>query len=479
MIFHPGSSQTRHLKTHHCRRSEKNADPIQSIEEGAQVLDEILRKELLCRHDIDHLNQAYGEIDLLERKVNLVSAIDRKSSDPLQKIIDKVQKIAAANKITPIDLISLYHLRNFSNEDLRIDDSFAKALINFDKTPENLEEIATQFPICCSESEFEEGISVLIGSALSEKIAQIVNHKKGQLQSYAHLQKEISARQEALAELRKTDPEKYPAYLDELLDNGYLYLYDHLIQMRALSAPEERRAKIETMTFSEVSHVVLETREAVIQKVKSSFPESSHEIVFLLGPTKTGKSTALCYLRGDTMKLKPPPYNCYESSSDKEQLIGQSAAASCTFLPSVEVIENFVIVDFPGFEDTNGQLISLGMECALRTLIKEYHPKILLMHAITEKDRGFKAAADLGARLKRLLANKEHCYLGITKYTQDANYRETQRMECQSKRLKIRQITDEEIELQTQIETLSELNDPALQPDIDELYTTTRFAKKK
>ena len=233
------------------------------------------------------------------------------------------------------------------------------------------------------------------------------------------------------------------------------------------------------MTFSEVSHVVLETREAVIQKVKNSFPENSREVVFLLGPTKTGKSTALCYLRGDIMKLKPPPHNCYESSSDKEQLIGQSAAASCTFLPSVEVIENFVIVDFPGFEDTNGQLISLGMECALRALIKEYHPKILLMHAITEKDRGFKAAADLGARLKRLLANKEHCYLGITKYTQDANYRETQKLEGQLKAIEDSQITDEEIELRIQIETLSEQNDPDLQPDIEELGQQLAQLKQK
>ena len=255
-------------------------------------------------------------------------------------MIDKVKRIARDKWVTAAGLITLYHLRNFSNREVKIeiDNSFANALINFDKTPENFEGIATQFPICCSEPQFVEGIESLIGSQQDEKLAKIVNQKREQLRKHADQQKEIAAREATLAEQRKKDPEKYPAYLDELLDNGYFHLYDHLIRMRALATPEERRAAIDTMTFSDVSHVILETREAVIQKVKSSFPDSPHEVVFLLGPTKAGKSTALFFLRGDKMKLKPPPHNCYESDSDKGQLIGQSDITSCTFLPSVDVM---------------------------------------------------------------------------------------------------------------------------------------------
>ena len=71
--YHPS-----HLKSHRCRQTGKSHVPIQSVEEGVKVIDEILRKELLCRHDIDHLTQVYGEIKLLEHKVNLVSISDRK-----------------------------------------------------------------------------------------------------------------------------------------------------------------------------------------------------------------------------------------------------------------------------------------------------------------------------------------------------------------------------------------------------------------
>ena len=467
--------QSTHLKSCHGLKKGNTLFPIRSIKEGVKVIEEILKKDILCRHDIDEINETYAEIDRLERKYDSLTGCS--SSEGLQKIIDKVKSIARAKQIIPAELISLYHLQRFSDKELPIPECFARSLKKFVKTPENLEKVAAQFPCCGSETQFIEDIDKLIGSTKSDKIAKIVDHKREQLRKHARQQKEIAARKATLAEQRKINLEQYPAYLDELLDNGYPRLYDHIIHMRALKNPEERLAATKKMTFSDVSHVVLETREAVIQKVKISFPDSHHEAVFLLGPTKSGKSTALCFLRGDKMKLKPHPHNCYESDSDRGRLIGKSEVTSCTFLPSIEVIDHFVLVDFPGFEDTNGQLISLGMEFALMYLIKAYRPKILLMQAITEKERGFKAAADLGERLKRLLANKEHCYLGITKYAQDANYGELKSLEAELEVIEKRQKCEpaasteqniELIELNAEIETLSELNDPDLQSEIEE-----------
>ena len=159
-------------------------------------------------------------------------------------------------------------------------------------------------------------------------------------------------REAALVEQRRTASKQYPPYLDELLDGGHLHLYDHLLQMRTLTSRIERRSAIEKMTFSQLSHVVLEAREAVIQKVESSIPAGFKNIVFLLGGTGAGKSTALCFLRGDVMVLKDFHY---ESQSEKSGLIGHGGATSCTFLPTIEVVNDLVFVDFPGFEDTNGQ----------------------------------------------------------------------------------------------------------------------------
>ena len=158
---------------------------------------------------------------------------------------------------------------------------------------------------------------------------------------------------------------------------------------------------------------MLEARDAVIKKVESSVPAACRNLVFLLGGTGAGKSTALCFLRGDKM-VKKDIY--YESQSDSKGLIGHEGASSCTFLPTTEVVNDLAIVDFPGFDDTNGRFISLGMEFALKALIKNYQPKILVLDAITNNEGRFAAAAQLGYRLTRVLDNKRNCILGITKY---------------------------------------------------------------
>ena len=132
---------------------------------------------------------------------------------------------------------------------------------------------------------------------------------------------------------------------------------------------------------------------------------------------------------------------------------------------------DLVLVDFPGFDDTNGQLISLGMEFALKALVKKYQPKILLLQAITEKERGFKAAAELGSRLTRLLANKEHCFVGITKYSQDSNFRDFKAIEEQQKRERLASLTQEEGSLNAQVSafsaTLSLIQDAAAKSIIE------------
>ena len=53
------------------------------------------------------------------------------------------------------------------------------------------------------------------------------------------------------------------------------------------------------------------------------------------------------------------------------------------------------IVDFPGFNDSRGELVSLGMELALKSLIKKYTPKILLLESITNTDGRFNEICEL------------------------------------------------------------------------------------
>jgi hypothetical protein len=223
-----------------------------------------------------------------------------------------------------------------------------------------------------------------------------------------------------------------PSYFIELKKSGFDHLIEHLVQMRSFKTHHERRELVQKMTFSQFSHVVLETREAIIQKIENSIPPGHNKILFLLGVTGAGKSTTLCYLRGDKMKLED--YR-YVSQNDTEECIGHNLSNSCTFLPKVEIVDDLAIVDFPGFKDTHAQAICLGLECALKTLIKKYQPNILIIESITNMEGGYAAVSELGASLSRLLGNgKKQCILGLTKYSKDSNYNKIRTIEEQQRK---------------------------------------------
>jgi len=284
-----------------------------------------------------------------------------------------------------------------------------------------------------------------------------------QLPSYLS---DIQLRKQRLEKLREKDSQNYPSYLDELLDRSFLHLYDHLLSMKSLSSRNDRLEAAKKMSFSSLSHVVLEIRKAVVKKVKQSIPPDSHNILFLLGGSGAGKSTTLCFLRGDQMVMKDFRY---ESQNEQTKIIGHEGAISCTFLPTVECIKDLVVVDFPGFDDTHGPIVSLGMECALKALIRKYHPKVLVLESITNTEGRYAAAARLGSKLSRLLENKENCLLGITKYVKDPDYALIKAIEEHQKRERLAP-TDEEKKLEGAIEQFSQLvaNIPALQTTIEE-----------
>lgn len=434
-----------------------------TIEEGVMTIERILGKVVLCWHDVLDINRTYQAIDLLERRVDRIP--ERNSQHVLEAIIGRVEKIVRAENISATDLISLYHLQNFSIKELQIGQCFSNMFRKRDQVI--IDELAIHLPCCHSEDQFEKDAASLLWLRIrhvSEKVTQLLNYKKEQLRNYTSTQQAIAGKKLDLKKRRAGDPQNYPPYFDELLDNGYIHLYDHLVQIRALPNRNERRSEIEKMTFSLLSHVVLETRAAVIQKVEKAIPAGSPNVLFLLGGSGAGKSTTLCFLRGDTMILE---HFHYKSQNEKSSLIGHKEAASCTFLPTVEIVNDLVVADFPGLDDTSGPLLTLGMECALKALITKYHPKVLVLEAITNTEGKFAAAAGLGLRLSRLLDNKENCILGITKYSKDPDFGEIKTIEEQQKKER-EAATPEEIGLIATIKTLSALNIPVLLPTIEQ-----------
>src|ERR1700728_4473241 len=100
------------------------------------------------------------------------------------------------------------------------------------------------------------------------------------------------------ADAQIVQDQENPHHLKELLDNKLIHLYDHLIRMRKMPNRNARKDFINQMTLSELCFVILEARQAIINKVESSIPRDQKEILFILGSTGSGKTTTLCFLSG-------------------------------------------------------------------------------------------------------------------------------------------------------------------------------------
>lgn len=400
-----------------CSNGRRPLPPIRTIEEGVKVIEAVLSKGMFCCHDIDDINGALKAIDKLEKKVERLP--ERNSHYVLKQIIGKVEVVFRDTAKSPETLITLYHMHRFTGSKLPLSEYFNYRLKESDRGPAQIQRLAASIPYCVSEKQFNQDALTLIGENPPPKTIICLDRKRKRLRDHQALLESIALKKGELSESRKANPSKsYPPFLDEFLEHGFVQLYDHFLKIREFATIQDRKKKIEEMSFSDISFVILQTREAIIKTVVEAIPSDRNNILFLIGGTGSGKSTTLCYLRGDKMKLNG---NNYDSETDGT-LIGHEFASSCTFLPTVEIGNDLILVDFPGFDDTNGPLISLGLELALKSLIKRYQPKILVLESITNIEGRFKAAAELGGRLDRLLENREQCILGVTKYSKDPDY---------------------------------------------------------
>lgn len=379
-----------------------------SVQTDESFIKEILNKDLLCRNDVAKINEIYQKLNCLEEEISSI-ILHEKQIDRIPKYNSSLVLEAIIKKIEKIGCVE-----------------------NIGKNPiDDVKNLVSLYHLK-NFVDKELPIEMYFNNLLSKK-----NRK----------------------------PE-----FDELLNDSYIHLLDHLIKMRAINNRDDRQTEIEKMTFSELAHVVLETMEAIIQKVEISIPNHCSNVLFLLGSTRAGKSTTFCFLRGDEMILKD---FCYESKNDKNYLIAHDKATSCTFLPNIGIKNNLAIVDFPGFDDTNGPLISMGMECALKALVSKYQSNILVLESVTNDGGGYKAAAELGSRLERLFGNnKEQCTLGFTKYTRDPDFIRIMQIEAQQREVLLKPTENESI-LRGKLEMAEKLNGvefiPQIQRELEEI----------
>lgn len=192
-------------------------------------------------------------------------------------------------------------------------------------------------------------------------------------------------------------------------------LANHLTLTQSFKTRNQNTEYIRKMSLTEMTQIILEMRKAIIEEVQQTISDRKLPLVFLIGGTGSGKSTTFCFLRGDEMSL-----NGFQYDSKNDQtgaLIGHELATSCTFLPNIAFTNDFILIDFPGFDDTNGPLVHMGAELALRALLAQYNSKVMVIESITNTSDRYSAIEGLAYRLKRLFKNPEDCLLGLTKYS--------------------------------------------------------------
>lgn len=230
----------------------------------------------------------------------------------------------------------------------------------------------------------------------------------------------------------KVDGEPLPVFYEELRAKGYNHLYHHLLSRGAIPCWTDREDADNKITCLSALRVMVETRKAIIERVKSAIPPGHKNVVFLLGESNAGISTAFCFLRGDEMALGKSRE--YISKSDSVGLIEHECLQSLTFLPNVAIVGDLAIVDYPGLGSNYGEMIALAMELALKELIDRYHPKILALYPITWTGR--RSLADrFGSNLERLF-EKKCCMVGFTFYFKNDEVRLIKELEKEQEKLK-------------------------------------------
>ncbi|CAM0117346.1 DUF4116 domain-containing protein [Rhabdochlamydiaceae symbiont of Dictyostelium giganteum] len=441
----------------YCSQQGGLSSSLHTFEEGLKLIEDTLQKKILCCHDVIHLNHAYSTVHHQESKEKITS--NKNASSLLLKLAERIQALKDLSQASAEEIITAYHLQSFKaltpNE---ADISFCPPQ---NLTLEKIREIATHLPFCKSKKQFELDVEALLGKSDSSDITALLQSKKDRFCEYQKRE-----RLDELKQLREQNASLYPAYLEEILQEGCFSLYDHLIDMKALSTKAERTTAIEKLSFSSFAHIILEYRKIVLSQVEQMMPQGNHNIVFLLGNTGSGKSTTLCYLRGDQMILKG---NGYQSSTDKEHLIGNNHETSCTFFPNISIKEGLVLVDFPGFADTHGEVIALAIELTLRALTRKYLPKIVILTSITDNGSRFEHVHLLGKRLKRVLGTLDNCLLGLTKYSQDVDFIGINNIERMQRDILFAP-SEEEKNLEQQIKALEPFAGivPAIQTQVDQ-----------
>ncbi|MGR3973108.1 MAG: DUF4116 domain-containing protein, partial [Candidatus Rhabdochlamydia sp.] len=425
---------------------------IHTAQDAVMLINTLLTRTTLCKHDIAHLKKAYSALETFECESQTPLAED--SQTLLAKMGRKVQIIHAESSAEQIMTAS--RLQKFA--DSKTNHHLPPLTHSLHLTVEKIKEIAASLPLCGGRKAFDKDVELFFQDRCLDEIASTVRQKRDQIDRLENIQK----RRDELQQLREKEASCYPGDLDEMLDQGCFHLYDHLISMKKLHTQPERHLQESHLSFSTFSKIILEFKEMTLARMEKLISHDASKIIFLLGDQYCGKTTIFSYLQKDDHALQD--HNDFSITPEGKQLLS-------TIFPQVAAVSGLTLVNFPELNNAHGQVISIAIELAFKALVKQYCPKIFILNSLSERSEALSSSLHLGKRLKRMLGTLDECILGITNYATDPDFIALQHIQKREQEWQSRP-SEEELELKGSLKTLLSLVStiPLLQDQIDQKH---------
>ena len=79
----------------YCSQPRTSLPPFCTSEEGVKLIEDILKRSILCRHDVKEINKIYRTINHFERQGQIADCSQR----VLEKIVEKIEQIAQGKNL--------------------------------------------------------------------------------------------------------------------------------------------------------------------------------------------------------------------------------------------------------------------------------------------------------------------------------------------------------------------------------------------
>ena len=177
------------------------------------------------------------------------------------------------------------------------------------------------------------------------------------------------------------------------------------------------------LPLNQLCQIYLAVYDIVVEHVENFISSHSNfeKIAFFVGTTGFGTtSTVLALIQSNQ-----------SNQSINNELVGKSSITTQTSIPNCFYEDGIILIDFPGFQPTQGKMMWLAFEASLKFLFDKYskYSILIIVSAISAQESRFRPADDLYDHLQRLFSKNftKKSIMAFTNYSNLITYIDAKR----------------------------------------------------